>query len=92
MKYVQIGEKKNGRFVKSEIYTLDEFRTYINRCRLMYTPPVFNWVDKIIGKVKRHTNKSMMIYNHCTDLLDNIIATINYSIDSDKKGKKVKKL
>ena len=90
-KYIQLGEKKNGRFVKSETYSLDEFRKFLYKIKPDALFPSFSILDKFLGKKERwlkRTSHDDTFLNLYIDLC--VMNGINNIINKDKKGKKVK--
>lgn len=89
-KYIQIGEKKNGRFVKSEQYTFDEFNDLCESCLTEFEANKSNFIGRILGRQKRIDYEARIMNEAQSILKGNIMLLLFFLIEKDKKGKKVK--
>ena len=100
MKYIALGEKKKGRFVKSEMMSIDEFEELMSErvTKALLTKVVYTALyDSVKAKRKPLFCRFTKLFSFVTsgvkfgsDLtLQLIISKMNSIIDEDKKGKKV---
>ena len=92
MMYIQFGERKKGRFVKSEQMDLIEFDRFItDHCLDISKPQKYTFIEKLTGK-KRRLEKYREIYNDAQKALQySIIIHLYLLILDDEVGKKSKK-
>jgi 2-phosphoglycerate kinase len=89
MKYIQLGEKKKGRFVKSEQLSLKEFKAKILDTLIPTIPDKeFSFIDKMLGKHKQFEREYEQYIKGFKDTKSAIMTNINNIIDKDEKGKR----
>jgi len=91
-KFIQFGERKNGKFKKSEMLSLEEFKIFLNHSRLLYKAPCDSFFCKILGITRRARNRIDRAYEIELNLIDNIIDDLSDFIELDKVGQKTLKI
>ncbi len=91
MKYIKIGEKKAGKYVKAEEFTMDEFRKYLSGITTEHLKcaPMDFW-SRITGKTKKQEAYNIAYIEGYKDAKRDIVVQMYLDIDLDKKGKKIK--
>lgn len=90
VKYIILGEKRNGKFYKSEQYTLDEFKALLKDTKYEYGLKKHNFLERLFGIKKKHQKMIDILDMQQDEMILNIIIHINNIINKDKKGKRRK--
>jgi hypothetical protein len=92
MKYISLGEKKKGRYVKKEEISLTKLKSLFDRMYIKY-PYVKNdsLVSFLLGKQSIYEEKKKSYEQGINDFKNELLNFISTTIDKDKKSKKVLK-
>ncbi|NCD06337.1 MAG: hypothetical protein EOL97_09475 [Spirochaetia bacterium] len=90
-KVVILAERNNGKFTKSEVFTLDKFDEYLQLVEksIAWRYPNFNWLEKLLGKEKKFIQKYQSWRKIRNDMIVDIIDQLEFTIINDKKGKRL---
>lgn len=95
--YIQVGQRKNGRFVKSEQYTIPEFikaiNLHVDTKKLQIEPRALSFFERLRNSIVKLAMKEAVVKGviiGSTLIVEQLKTDINEIVRKDRPGKKLK--